>query len=284
MIVIVDSGGTKTEWQALRDGKEAFTVYTEGMNPYYHTDEQLGIVPRSNSLLMEKAPEVDQLFFYGAGCSQEENCDRVKAALHEVFIHAEITVHHDLLGAARAVFDGKPVISCILGTGSNACYFDGRNILQSVPNLGFILGDEGGGAWFGKRLLADHFYGKLPSDLSKQLKDEYVLDLDVVLKKVMRSATPSRYLASFAPFLLENRKHEYVRTLILEGFEEFITKMVIPQKDSNRIPISFIGSIAKYFRKELSFVLERHKLTLGEVFNSPIDGLIRYHLEESPSQ
>ena len=218
--LIVDSGSTKSDWVVL-GMSERETYQTKGFNPVFHDVHYIVQEIRENAGLLQISHHVKVVFFYGAGCSSKERNAVVEAALSSIFTNAKISVDHDLTACAYATYEGLPTISCILGTGSNACFFDGVKITQAVPSLGYVLGDEGSGAYFGKKLLSEFLYGRMPEDLHTTFLKTNQLTKDEVINKVYRQANPNTYLSSFTRFLVENSDHSYIRSMVFEGFRVF---------------------------------------------------------------
>ena len=227
--------------------------------------------------LSDKSPSA--IYYYGAGCSSPERNKRVEDALHRAFPGSEVHVEHDLLSAARAVCGRKPGIACILGTGSNTCLYDGTKIIDNVPSLGFLLGDEGSGAYMGKLLIKAFLYRELPDELAQSLKNTYNLTKDGILDALYSSPVPSRYMATFAKFMYEKRKSPVIREMIYENFEEFFERHVVKYKGHMELPVNFVGSIAYYFSDILKQAGKKYGLHIETIIQSPSEGLIKYHQE-----
>lgn len=279
MLLIVDSGGTKTHWRLINDQNHFESLITPGINPYYQNTDQIFNDLKNNLTGKITKQPVGRLFFYGAGCAIKDKQEIVGAALKKVFDKAEIDVNGDLLGTARALCHNDPGIACVIGTGSGSCLYDGRNIVANIPSLGFILGDEGSGAYLGKHLLQDYLRGDMPQQIIMKLREEFEISKEVVLENVNRRPMPSRYLGSFSEFIHDNLSNEYIRQLIHSSFEAFIKRYIVKYPDYPDYRACFAGSIAYYFSKELCAVLKQYNITAGEIINSPMDGLMKYHLE-----
>jgi glucosamine kinase len=217
--------------------------------------------------------------FYGAGCSNSERCAIVERSIQKVLIGSKVNVEHDLLASARATCQRESGIACILGTGSNSCAFDGKNIIDNIPSMGFILGDEGSGASLGRSLLSAWFYRELPADLEKRFIERFQVTQKEIIDKVYSEPNSNRYVASFAVFCAENRDHSFVQNLIKKNFELFVSRMVLKYETAPALPIHFVGSVAEGFQSELNEVLENHDLTMGRIIKSPIDELIKFHCD-----
>jgi N-acetylglucosamine kinase-like BadF-type ATPase len=284
MILIADSGSTKTDWALLKEDGTTFEVATQGINPFHQSQEQIAQLLREELLpkLKEEdysgdVPEefVTAIYFYGAGCTPEKS-PRLAECLQACFLKATtVEVQSDLLGAARALCGKQPGIVSILGTGSNSCYYDGERMVQNTPALGYILGDEGSGATLGKRLVGDCLKGQLPAALCQAFLEEYHLTQAEIIERVYRQPLANRFLASLSPFLYQHRKEESVHQLLLSCFDDFFTRNLLAYP---RESLYFIGSIAHYYREELTEVATRHGYTLARILQRPMEGLIRYHL------
>lgn len=279
MILIADSGSTKTDWRFINADATLQQAQTAGFNPMYQEPEEIYPVLRDSLLpqLQHKAP--DAIYYYGAGCSSPERNKRVEDALRLAFPNSEVHVDHDLLAAARALCGHKPGIACILGTGSNTCLYDGQHIVDNVPSLGFLLGDEGSGAYLGKLLIKAYLYRELPDELAQALKNTYNLSKDEILDELYGSDMPSRYMAKFARFMDEKRKNPIIHAMIYENFSEFFERHVCKYKGYTEVPVNFVGSIAFYFSEILLQVARKYGLTVETIIQSPSEGLIQYHQE-----
>lgn len=280
MILIADSGSTKTDWRAVTADSELTLNQTAGFNPMYQEADEIynelrdALLPQ---LTDKQHPEA--IYYYGAGCSSPERNKRVEDALRLAFPEALLYVDHDLLSAARALCGRNPGIACILGTGSNTCLYDGVNIIDNVPSLGFLLGDEGSGAYMGKLLIKAYLYRELPDELAKSLKNTYNLTKDGILDTLYGSSIPSRYMATFAKFMHEKQKNPVIRAMIYENFAEFFERHVVKYEGHEKLPVNFVGSIAYHFSDILKQVAKKYGLHVGVILQSPIDGLIKYHQE-----
>ncbi|MBB6612934.1 hypothetical protein H7F15_17975 [Pontibacter sp. Tf4] len=277
MVLIADSGSTKTDWNILTATNVLEHVQTIGFNPMYQDAEEIYSELEKTLLpqLTHKAPAA--IYFYGAGCSSPERNKRVSDALQRLFPESEVHIDHDLLSAARAACGHNPGIACILGTGSNSCLYDGSKITDNVPSLGFLLGDEGSGAYMGKLLLRAYFYRELPDELAQSLKNTYHLSKDTFLDTLYGADVPSRYIATFARFMHDKRKHPVIKEMIYENFELFFERHVLKYKDHTKLPVNFVGSIAYYFADILKSAARKYGLHVGTIIQSPSEGLISYH-------
>jgi N-acetylglucosamine kinase-like BadF-type ATPase len=276
MILIADSGSTKTHWLVVNNGAVKHEIFTEGINPFYQTE--LEIIALLDIQLLPKLPgtEIEQIYFYGAGCSFPEKKLLVSQALVRFFGNAMIEIQSDLLGAARSLFQHKKGIACIMGTGSNSCFYDGTEIVQNVSPLGFILGDEGSGAVLGKLFVADCLKNQMPEWIRDKFMDEYKLTPATILDRVYKQPFPNRFLAKFTPFLLEHIEEPAIFNLVYDSFDAFLVRNVM-QYPLDEIEVGFIGSISHYFRDTLEIVASERGIIVSEVVQSPMEGLVRFH-------
>ncbi|HEY6915015.1 MAG TPA: ATPase [Paludibacter sp.] len=276
MILIADSGSTKTHWCLVQGGVVVSEIFTHGINPFYQTD--LEITALLDTQLTPKLPstEIKKIYFYGAGCSFPEKKMMVSLALINFFSDAIIEIQSDLLGAARSLFQHEKGIACIMGTGSNSCYYDGNEITQNVSPLGFILGDEGSGAVLGKLLVADCLKNQLPEWLSEKLLDEYEVTPAIILENVYKRPFPNRFLAKFTPFLLEHIEEPAIFNLVYDSFDAFFVRNVM-QYPLEDVEVGFVGSIAHYFRDTLEIVASERGIEVAEVVQNPMKGLVKFH-------
>ncbi|WP_343486636.1 N-acetylglucosamine kinase [Allomuricauda sp. d1] len=279
MVLIVDSGATKSDWIALNDkGEQLFTTQTLGLSPEVLTREVIEDRLANNFEISKNKEKVTQLYFYGAGCGT----DRMKLFLKEIFKdffpNAKAEVREDTFAAIYATTKiGHQGIVCILGTGSNCSYYDGHQLFQKVTSLGYILMDDGSGNFFGRKLLRDYYFHKMPQDLGIKFVKEYDLDADNIKEHLYKQPNPNTYLATFARFIVENKEHAYCRGVIDKAFQQFVNNYIMQFELATKVPISFVGSIAHYLREELATVIERNDLILGVIRQRPIDGLVEFH-------
>ncbi len=287
MFLIADSGSTKTDWCLCNKGAIIQHIQTQGINPYHQSEEAIEEVLREELLPQLKGqsshpnaqspqPEV---IFYGSGCANETACKRVEEAIYKVLGTDHITIHSDLFGAARALCGREEGIACVLGTGSNSCLYNGKEIVANIPPLGYILGDEGSSAVLGRRLVGDCLKNQLPETLRDEFLTEYNLTQEIILEKVYRQPLANRFLASLTPFLSKHREVPGIHKLLVESFTDFFVRNV-KQYRRPWLPIHFVGSIAHAFSAELKEAAESLGMELGTILQSPMEGLIKYHTEE----
>lgn len=275
MKLIADSGSTKVDWRAVASDGTVVAIATEGINPVFQPHEQIVRILRENIFPVTDA-EVSEVFFYGAGVIGGESVAKLERAFSEVFSAPVCHFESDVLGAARALCGNDPGIACILGTGSNTCFYDGKNIAKNVKACGFILGDEGSGAVIGKRFVADYLKGLLPEHISSEFFRRYGLDYAAVVEKVYRSPLPSRFLASFSPFINEFRDDPHVASLLKDCFTDFF-KRNIWQYDYKNYKVNFVGSVAFYYSDILALAAKECGVKIGMIMKNPIEGLVEYH-------
>ncbi len=278
MLLIADSGSTKCDWRLVAEDKTYREFKSMGFNPYFHDEAFIEQELEKNSDLMAYAEKVTAIFFYGAGCSSTALKRIVDRGLSRVFTKAQIYVDHDLVAAAFAVYEDEPCISCILGTGSNSCHFDGDIVREEVPALAFILGDEGSGSYFGKKVLADFLYKKLPENLHKELKEKHGLTKDVIMDRVYMKPNANVYLASFMKTITQFKDEPYVKEMFLNGFVHFLENHVKCYRDASKVKTHFIGSVAYYNSDLLKEAAGKCGVTVGKILKKPIDGLYDYHI------
>lgn len=276
MILIADSGSTKTDW-VLHNGTDIVArVKTQGLNPTQQSAEDIYGILLAELAGQIKTDAPETIYFYGAGCAYETANKRMEAALKKIFRTNDIHINSDLLAAARALCGHEEGIACILGTGSNSCLFDGEKIIDNTPSLGYILGDEGSGAHLGRQLVSDCIKKQLPTELREKFMKQYNLDVAGILERVYRSPLPNRWLASFTPFLSENRKNAHIHALLKHCFTQFFQRNTMVYRRS-WLPIHIIGGVGMNFANEIKETAESLGLSIGNIVESPMKGLIEYH-------
>ena len=278
MILIADGGSTKADWIAINsEKKEEFRVRTLGLNPAVVPAEELNNRIINMFQLMNVKEEISEIYFYGAGCGTPKPTALLKKILEAIFINAKVHVAEDMLAAVYAATGKEPAMVCILGTGSNSCYFDGEKMQMLVASLGYVLMDEASGNYFGKKLINDYFYNKMPKGIASEFEKDFNLDADHIKKNIYQEANPNMYLASFAKFMFDFKEDKYIKRLIKKGFQEFFKYRVLPYDINSETSIYFIGSIAHYFRDILEKVASKYNLKITDVIQRPIDNLLAYH-------
>jgi N-acetylglucosamine kinase-like BadF-type ATPase len=276
MILIADSGSTKTAWKLVSPSGEVKDIKTEGINPFFRSEEDI-YQELVKSLLPETGKGIREIYFYGAGIVNAEKGDIIRRALLRIYADAAIETYSDVLGSARALFGNQSGIACILGTGSNVCLYDGENITGGVSPLGFILGDEGSGAVMGRKLLGDYFKEIMPLYLREEFCLRYKLSREEALNRVYRGEKPNQFLAQFTPFLSEHIGSEYCKEFLKRNFIEFFERNVSKLPDYSNYPIGFIGSVAYYFSSVLIPVANSYGFKEPVIIKDPIDGLEKYY-------
>jgi len=280
VILLADSGSTKTHWCVVRQGAIQQEIFTDGINPFYQTDMEIIALLESQLVPKLANEEIEQIYFYGAGCSFPDKKILVSRALVRFFGNAIIDIQSDLLGAARSLFQHEKGIACILGTGSNSCFYDGVEITQNVSPLGFILGDEGSGAVLGKLFIADCLKNQMPEWIAEKLLDEYELTPAIIMDNIYKKPFPNRFLAKFTPFILEHIEEPAIFNLVYDSFDAFFVRNVM-QYPLEDIGVGFVGSIAHYFRDSLEIVASERGIVVLEIVQSPMEGLVKYHTNKS---
>ncbi len=275
MILIADSGSTKTDWALVDDHQAVKEIKTQGLNPFQVSGEQIAVEIRSALLPHLPTTEVDAVYFYGAGCTPEKQPIVEQALRDTLTIRSHCTVASDMLGAAIAVCGHEPGIACILGTGSNSCAYDGERIVKNVSPLGFILGDEGSGASMGKYLLGNLLKRQWPEAIIERFHAKYGLTAAEIIDRVYRQPRPNTFLASFMPFLEENLHEPVVYQFVKDNFRSFLQRNVKQYEGWNRLPIGFNGSLAQIYRQPLAEALEEEGMHLGRIVKAPMEGLIK---------
>ena len=280
MKLLVDSGSTKADWISIDEaGKVLFTTQTLGLNPEVLNKEE--IISRVNDRfdISLNKDNVTHLFFYGAGCGTDRMKDFLQAAFQEYFPNAVIVVHEDTYAAVYATTPkNEKAIVCILGTGSNCSYFDGQILHQKVQSLGYIAMDDCSGNQFGRQLIRDYYFSKMPANLAAEFAKTYDLDADVIKHNLYKEPNPNAYMATFAKFLILHKDEEYCQKLVRKDMQVFVENYITQYENCKEVPIHFIGSIAFYLKEELKEVLESNGLSIGNVLRRPIDGLIEFHV------
>ncbi len=277
MEIIADCGSTKCDWLLSHGGRDQQLENTVGFSPFFHSSTEIQSI-LVEQLVPKLQPErVQQVWFYGTGIHDAARAEIVAVALRAVFPQAVVVVEHDLLAAARATCQRSAGIACILGTGSNSCYYDGSKILDNVTSLGWLLGDEGSGTHLGKALLRAWFYRELPSDLNTAFQVAHPEGGEVIKNRVYEKGA-NTYLATFTRFLGDNLQHPFVQKLVADSLGEFLDRHVRKYQGHQQVPIHFVGSIAHHFKSVLEACMEERKLHLGVIVRKPIYPLAEYHL------
>ena len=280
MILVADSGSSKTDWLLNLPDQEPLKFRSSGLNPYFLTEKQI------LKILQEQVPEliaynayIREIYFFGAGCSSPDRHEIVSNALSQLFTKAFISVDSDLLGSAYATCGTEKGLCCVLGTGSNISFFDGHEIHAGKHGLGFVLGDEGSGSWFGRVLVTDYLYGKMPADIAAAFKMEYNVDKDDVMFNVYQKPSANTYLASFTRFLGSILETEYAKRIITAGLTEFIETNIKSYPEYHKYKCHFVGSIAEVFSAELKQLCLQNNINIGKIIKHPVNDLLEFILQ-----
>jgi glucosamine kinase len=279
MILIADSGSTKTEWKLTGHNARALnTCMTGGINPFHQSSEEILFSLKEGFTL--DIQKIDEIHFYGAGCANEEKNNLVKTALSAYFNLKNITVDSDLMGAARSLCGTKPGIACILGTGSNSCLYDGKKIIDNVSPLGYIIGDEGSGAVLGKQLIGNILKNQMSERVTKLFFQEYNTDRAEILDHIYKRPLANRYLAQHTRFLSKYIDIKEIEEFVIQSFDSFIKRNLLQYNNILHLEINFTGSIAFYFQEQLKKALNKNNLTSGQITQAPMKGLEKYYAQQ----
>ena len=277
MILIADSGSTKVDWSVVDNGKVVKRAFTKGINPFFQSEEEISNEIETTLILQLDTQDFDAVYFYGAGCTFDK-VEIVKRAIQKnIKVIKEVEVSTDMLAAARGLCGYSSGIACIMGTGSNSCYYDGKNIVDNVSPLGFILGDEGSGAVLGKLFVSDLLKNQLTPGLKEKFLAQFNLTIGDIIDRVYRKPFPNRFLATFSPFISEHLDDPGVRMLVMNSFKSFLKRNVMQYKNHDKLPIHFVGSVAFHYQDLLKEAVEAMNMKLGKIIQSPMEGLIKYH-------
>lgn len=281
MLLIADSGSTKTDWVLIKDGKEEQRFKTVGFNPYFVDTEQVYKTLYKEFTERFDLNHVSKVYFYGAGCSSPVKKAVINNALQQLFPGTHTEVDHDLLAAARALLGNKKGIAGILGTGSNSCLYDGHDVAESLFSLGYMFGDEGSGAHLGKSYIALHLKKRVPQELQKAFTDICGYSDEDILTHIYKKPNPNRFLASFTVFLKKQIEHPFIAELVEKCFDDYFVEQVSKYTGYQELPFSYVGSVGYHFSAILEKSAKKHGIHIGRCLQSPIDGLIEFHLREA---
>ncbi|MBG7631398.1 MAG: N-acetylglucosamine kinase [Bacteroidetes bacterium] len=276
MLVIADSGSTKCDWVLFKN-KEAtpIKIRTKGLNPSILNGDSIVEIISTNKELQQFKDDIKTIYFFGAGCNSKKAIFLVENTLNSIFKNATAVVKEDTMAAVWATTN-EPGVVCILGTGSNCCFYDGENVHLKVPALGYLFMDEGSGNYFGKELLKNYFYNKMPEDIRGAFENEFSLDEEKVIEKLYRSETPNEYLAEFAIFLFQNKKHPFIESIIKKGITKFVDNSILQFKEELKtVKLYFVGSIAFYAQDYIKEILEERGVKASKFVKRPIESVIQ---------
>lgn len=275
--LLADSGATKTEWILIENGKRITSSTTIGFNPYYYSSDQLTNSIQTSVIPMIDSTPLEAIYFYGSGISTENKKKNTKAILDLSFPDIHIEVEHDLLAAARGLLKKDTGIACILGTGSNSCVYNGKDITHNIPSLGYFFADEGSGTHMGKLFIEDYLRDKLPNDIKLIAEEKFNLSIEYILDIIYNQENPNKFLASFSPFVADNIYHLYFTELVKKSFRSFFETYIINYPDYKKQLLKFMGSVALIYEKLLNEVAAEFDLSISSIEKSPTPGLIEYH-------
>ena len=278
MILIADSGSTKTDWCVVENGQPIQQISTKGINPFFQSEEEISNEIATSLLPQLKTNALDAVYFYGAGCGFPDKIAMVHRAITKhLQIKREVEVNTDMLAVAHGLCRHEAGIACIMGTGSNSCYYDGKQIVSNVSPLGFILGDEGSGAVLGKLLVGDILKNQMTPELKEKFLKQFSLTPADIIDRVYRKPFPNRFLASLSPFLAQNIDEPCIHALVLGSFKSFLKRNVMQYENFRNSKVHFIGSVAFYYKTILAEAAQEMNIQLGSIIKSPMEGLIKYH-------
>ena len=283
MILIADSGSTKCSW-ALCDQNGAIIkeIRTIGFNPYFIDKENI-LKELEQSNLIEHSNNIKDVFFYGAGCSSKKKNNIIAESLQSFFKNSKIVIKHDIDAACYAMYKGNPNITCILGTGSNSCFYDGKNIIENAPSLGFLLGDEASGNYFGKKILSLYFNNIMPEDLKVKFESGFESKLPIIKENIYNNNRSNVYLSKYFPFITENKNHPFIQKLIYQALNSFFTLHLCCYDNYKNLEINFIGSVAYFLSDEINIIAKKNDCKIGDIVKNPINNLIDFHFNKIKS-
>lgn len=281
MILVADSGSSKADWTITINDSERVEFSTKGINPFFVNEKEICKLLSGYDEVQMYNSKIKEVHFFGAGCSSPDKREIVSNGLSKVFSKAFINVEDDVLGAVYATCGSSKGFTCVLGTGSNIAYFDGEQAHYGKHGIGFVLGDEGSGAYFGKKIITAYLYGLMPNDLKRSFEDLYQIDKESIIVNVYQKPYPNIYLAAFSRFMYKQRNNELIQSILMEGFEEFAKMHILRQPNYQAYPCHFVGSIAFFFQDVVKEVCNRNKIKLGKVIASPINELTEYIIKKT---
>jgi glucosamine kinase len=277
MILVADSGSSKTDWVLASDKQKPVKFSTVGLNPYFLTEKEIvKIIQEQAPVMVNHFPLIEEIYFFGAGCSNPDKREIVSNAISQLFPRAFISVDSDLLGSAYATCGQHKGLVCVLGTGSNISFFNGEDVDAGKHGLGYILGDEGSGTWFGKALITHYLYGTMPAGVADKFNSTFGITKDKVIENVYLKRGGNSYLASFARFLSDIKDTEYGRTTLRDGLLAFIETNIKSYPDYQQYTCHFVGSIAYFFSEELKVLCSANEVSVGKIIRQPIDELLNF--------
>lgn len=279
MILVADSGSSKTDWMGYSP-EETISFSTQGINPYFLSAQDIFKLFSKMKDVAAYADKVQEIYFFGAGCSSPDKHEVVSNGLSLFFSNAFISVDHDLMGSAYATCGDQPGLTCILGTGSNISYYDGSVLFSGKHGLGYVLGDEGSGTWFGRKIITSFLYNKMPQELAKDLFNRYQIDKETVITNVYQKPFPNVYLASVSRFMSDHRDHPFIINLLREGFQEFVDSNIKDYEDYKSLDCHFVGSISYFYQDILREICDLNQVKVGKILQKPIEGIYNFILKK----
>ncbi|TAE37568.1 MAG: N-acetylglucosamine kinase [Sphingobacteriales bacterium] len=276
MLLVADSGSSKTDWEIMLPDGSSQNIETAGINPIFSTEKEIFRILSFNQPFAPFASQVHEIYFFGAGCNTPDRRELVSNALSAKFPHAFINVETDLIGAAYATCGHNEGLNCVIGTESNISYFDGTKITEINSGLGYILDDEGSGTYFGKKLLTDFLYGKMPPELASLFYQKYKINKETTIKNIYQKPLPNYHLASYALFMAYHKNHPYITNMLSNGFEEYVLNNIVPYPNYKTLSTHFVGSIAHNFKDALLLICIKHEVKIGRILEKPISALYNF--------
>ena len=279
MILVADSGSSKTDWMGYSP-EETISFSTQGINPYFLNAHDIFKLFSKKKEIAAYADKVKEIYFFGAGCSSPDKVEVISNGISSFFTQAYVSVEHDLIGSAYATCGDQKGLTCILGTGSNISYYDGKNVHSGSHGLCYVLGDEGSGTFFGRKLITSYLYGNMPAELSVQFAQNYQIDKETVVTNLYQKSSPNTYLASISRFMAEHTDHPFILNILREGFQEFVDTNIKDYANYKSLDCHFVGSIAFYYRDVLREVCLNNQVKVGKIYQKPIEGIYNYILRK----
>ncbi|RQO67456.1 N-acetylglucosamine kinase [Pedobacter sp. KBW06] len=279
MILVADSGSSKTDWMGYSP-EETISFSTQGINPYFLNAHDIFKLFSKKKEIAAYADKVKEIYFFGAGCSSPDKVEVISNGISSFFTQAYVSVEHDLIGSAYATCGDQKGLTCILGTGSNISYYDGKNVHSGAHGLGYVLGDEGSGTFFGRKLITSYLYGNMPLELSVKFAQDYQIDKETVVTNLYQKSSPNTYLASISRFMAEHTEHPFILNILREGFQEFVDSNIKDYANYKSLDCHFVGSIAFYYRDVLREVCLSNQVKVGKIYQKPIEGIYNYILRK----
>lgn len=280
MLIVADGGSSKTDWMVLMPDNTIQSFISPGLNPFFQSEKEILKALNRSKALNELGDNPKEIYFFGAGCYSPDKREVVSNALSAKFKHTFISVESDLLGSALATCGNKPGLSCLLGTGSDISYFNGKEILEGNHGLGYILGDEGSGTYFGKKLVTDFLYNLMPEDLHKAFNTTYKINKEIVIKNMYQKPLPNYFLASYTPFMSDHIHHPYIENIIKEGLEDFVISHICTYENYQELYCHFVGAVAYNFREALTEICKKYHINVGKILKNPIEDLFLFVREQ----